>query len=119
MIFRYTGQMTDCIAYRDSVIYLNPDSEVELADELTEFPYFARLIQSGVLKAVSKVLKQEDAEAQAPEPAPAESEALAVATEPAAEAIPAAVAVESVPATGAGTGSKTAPAPVTVTEDLK
>lgn len=112
MLFRYTGSMADHVAYQESVIYLNPDAEVELTDELTEFPYLARMIQNGILKAVSRP-KPKDAEELAPEPepepAPAQDEAAAVAVEPVAAA----------PATGAGTGSKTAPAPVTLTEDLK
>lgn len=103
MLFKYTGQMPDQVSFDDSDIYFNPDSEVELPDELVEFPYIARMVQTGLLKAVSR---PHEIEPESPEAEP-EPET------PAPEAQP------EVAAPGAGTGSKTAPAPVQLKEDVK
>lgn len=97
MLFKYTGQMPDQITFKDADYYFNPDSEIQLSDELVEFPYIARMVQNGLLKAVSR-------------PAPESAEAIADAPAPEAE---------TATAPGAGTGSKTSPAPVQLKEDVK
>lgn len=66
MIFKYTGQMADSISYKDTDIFFNPDSEVELSDDLQGFPYVSRMIQNGLLKAVSKVNKEGSPPAETP-----------------------------------------------------
>lgn len=78
MLFRYTGQLTDSIAYDEQDYYFNPDSEIDLPDKLVEFPYIARMVQTGLLKAVSKsapdseeALVSEPVPEPAPEPTPA------------------------------------------------
>ena len=102
MLFKYTGQMPDQVSFDDKTHYFNPDSEIQLSDDVVEFPYIARMVQTGLLKAVSR-------------PAPEAEEAIADAPAPEAEPEQEAAA----PATGAGTGSKTAPAPVQLKEDVK
>lgn len=59
MIFKYTGQITDSISYDNTDIFFNPDSEIELSDDLQKFPYISRMIQNGFLKAISKASKEE------------------------------------------------------------
>lgn len=77
MLYRYTGELTDSVAFDDQSYSFTPQGEIELPDDLVESPYIARMIQNGLLKAVSKAGKTEaaelsTAEQEAPEkPAPA------------------------------------------------
>ena len=64
MLFKYVGQMPDSISYKDQDIIFNPDTEIELTEELQGFPYVARMIQNGILKAVSKPAEKAAAPSQ-------------------------------------------------------
>ena len=90
MLYRYTGELGDSISFNEISYQFYPQSEIELPDDLVEFQYVARMIQNGILKAVSKPPSKTDegeqeAAAVAPvttdEPAPAPAPTTAPATE--------------------------------------
>lgn len=83
MLYRYTGELTDSVAFDDQNYSFTPQSEVELPDDLVESPYIARMIQNGLLKAVSRAPKVEATEEEATEQDATEKDAPAVAETPA------------------------------------
>ncbi len=86
MLYRYTGELTDSVAFDNQNYSFTPQNEVELPDELVESPYIARMIQNGLLKAVSRAPKgeatteEEVVEQDAPETAAPETAAPEMAT---------------------------------------
>lgn len=55
MKFLYVGQTLDVLSDGETELLLHPETEVEIPDSLQGIPYFARLIEMGLLKAVSGV----------------------------------------------------------------
>lgn len=55
MKYLYTGTVVDTLDFDGKEIYLTPEAEVELPSEIEGYPYFQRLIVTGVLKAISPV----------------------------------------------------------------
>lgn len=53
MTYLYVGTVVDTLDFSGKEIILIPESQVEIPDEFSDYPYFQRLIQSGVLKAIS------------------------------------------------------------------
>lgn len=53
MTYLYTGTVVDSLDFDGKEIILNPGTQMEIPDEFADYPYFQRLIQNGILKAVS------------------------------------------------------------------
>lgn len=87
MLYRYTGELGDSISFNEVDYQFYPQGEINLPDDLVEFPYVARMIQNGILKAVSKSPnKTEEGEQEAAAVAPATTDEPAPTTAPATEA---------------------------------
>jgi len=53
MRYLYTGTVIDTLDFSGKEVYLIPESEVDLPEEIEKYAYFQRLITTGILKAVS------------------------------------------------------------------
>jgi hypothetical protein len=61
MRYLYVGTVVDTLDFSGKEIYLIPESEVELPEEIEQYQYFQKLIANGILKAVSPAPAQEAA----------------------------------------------------------
>lgn len=61
MRYLYTGKVVDTLDFGGKEVYLIPESEIELSDEVIEYPYFKKLILEGILKAVSPAPQAQEA----------------------------------------------------------
>lgn len=60
MLYLYVGTVTDTLDFDGKEIYLVPESKIELSDEFQAYPYFQKLIATGVLKSVSPAPEQQE-----------------------------------------------------------
>jgi hypothetical protein len=61
MRFLYTGTVIDTLDFDGKEVYLTPETEVELPEEIEAYPYFQKLIANGILKAVSPASTSQEA----------------------------------------------------------
>jgi hypothetical protein len=59
MRYLYVGTVVDTLDFSGKEVYLIPESEVDLPEEIEKYAYFQRLIKAGILKAVSPATTQE------------------------------------------------------------
>jgi len=59
MRYLYVGTVIDTLDFSGKEIYLVPQTEVDLPEEIENYLYFQRLIANGILKAVSPAPAQE------------------------------------------------------------
>lgn len=59
MLYLYVGTVVDTLDFDSKEVYLTPEKEVDLPEEIEKYVYFQRLIANGILKAVSPAPAQE------------------------------------------------------------
>jgi hypothetical protein len=59
MRYLYVGTVVDTLDFSGKEVYLVPQAEVDLPEEIEQYRYFQKLIASGILKTVSPAPAQE------------------------------------------------------------